>query len=256
MSALLRLLVLLWCSLVLPAQAQPPAKLTVFAAASLQEGMDEVAALWTRRSGQRVVVSYAGSPALARQIEQGAPADVFVSADVDWMDALQRQRRIVARTRFELAGNRLVLVAPASSRQPALALSTRTPLARLLGPQGRLAVADTATVPAGRYVRQALQHLGLWPQVEDRLAESDSVRMALAYVARGEAPLGIVYATDAKAEPRVRVLAVFAASMHAPIRYPVAAVGDRGATRSAGFLAFLRGAEARAVFLRHGFTAP
>jgi molybdate transport system substrate-binding protein len=236
------------------ARAEAPQRLTVFAAASLQESLDAAAKLWTGRSGQPVVVSYAGSSALARQIEQGAPADVFVSADREWMDHLQERGLIDPATRSLLARNRLVLVAPSSS---STAVSLRPgELRAALGSDGRLALAETAAVPAGHYARQALQSLGLWAEVQDRLAESDNVRAALAYVARGEAPLGIVYATDAKAEPKVRVLARIPPEHHAPILYPIARLAAADAAHADGFLRFLAGPEARAVFADAGFEAP
>lgn len=246
------LLALTLCAL--PARAAVPQRLTVFAAASLQESLDAAAKLWTGRSGQPVVVSYAGSSALARQIEQGAPADVFVSADLAWMDHLQERGLIDPATRSLLARNRLVLVAPSSS---AAAVSLRAgELRAALGTDGRLALAQTAGVPAGRYARQALQSLGLWNEVRDRLAESDNVRAALAYVARGEAPLGIVYATDAQAEAKVRVLARIPPEHHEPIVYPMARVASADAAHADGFLHFLAGPEARAVFARAGFETP
>lgn len=245
----------LWGAPTAAAPAAPAREpILVFAAASLQGSLDEVAAAWTRRSGQSVKISYAGSAALARQLAQGAPADVFVSADAQWMDTLQAQGTIDPASRFDLVGNRLVLVAPADGGPRAVAL-TRRGLADALG-DGRLAMAETTAVPAGRYGRAALTALGLWPAVAGRLAESDNVRGALAFVARGEAPLGIVYATDARAEPRVRAVATFPARTHAPIVYPVARVRTAEARRSAGFLAYLRGPEARAAFARAGFAVP
>lgn len=237
------------------AMAKPaPEPILVFAAASLQGSLDDVAAAWTRRSGQAVKISYAGSSALAKQIAQDAPADVFVSADEQWMDTLQTQGAIDPATRFDLVGNRLVLVAPAEGGPRTVALTARG-LAGALG-DGRLAMAETTTVPAGRYGRAALTTLDLWTTVSPHLAESDNVRGALAFVARGEAPLGIVYATDARAEPRVRVVATFPARTHPRIVYPAARVRVADARRSTGFLAWLRGREAQAAFARAGFTAP
>lgn len=236
------------------AHQSAPEPILVFAAASLQGSLDDVATAWTKRSGQQVKISYAGSAALAKQIAQGAPADVFVSADEQSMDTLQAQGAIDPATRFDLVGNRLVLVAPADGGPRAVAL-TRRGVADALG-GGRLAMAETTTVPAGRYGRAALTTLDLWTTVSAQLAESDNVRGALAFVARGEAPLGIVYATDAKAEPRVRVVATFPARTHPRIVYPAARVRAADARRSAGFLAFLHGREAQAAFARAGFTAP
>ena len=254
-ALLLSFLALLGASAAVAAPARPaPEPILVFAAASLQGSLDEVAAAWTKRSGQAVKISYAGSAALAKQIAQGAPADVFVSADAQSMDTLQTQDAIDPATRFDLVGNRLVLVAQVDGGPRAVALTKRG-MADALG-SGRLAMAETTTVPAGRYGRAALTTLDLWTTVSAHLAESDNVRGALAFVARGEAPLGIVYATDAKAEPRVRVVATFPARAHPRIVYPAARVRAADARRSAGFLAFLRGREARAAFARAGFTTP
>ena len=228
--------------------------LLVFAAASLQESMDEAGAAWQARTGQRVRVSYAGSAALARQLERGAPVDIFVSADAAWMDYLQERGLVDASTRFDLARNALVLVAPREGAKP-VALEPAA-LSAALGPRGRLALGDTGSVPAGRYARQSLQALGLWRGLEGRLAETDSVRGALAFVARGEAPLGIVYATDARVEPRVRVVAEFPAGSHEPVRHPVARASAAAPASSAGFLAFLQGGHVREIMRRHGFDAP
>jgi molybdate transport system substrate-binding protein len=236
------------------APAPTPAAITVFAAASLKESLDAAAAAWTRQSGQKIVLSYAASSALARQIEQRAPADVFISADGEWMDYLQLRRLIDADSRFTLVGNRLVLIAPAGSKVRRVPLKF-APLRKALG-DGRLAVAETGSVPAGMYAKQSLLKLGLWNTVAGQLAQADNVRAAMAFVALGEAPLGIVYATDARAEPRVRVVAIFDDASHDPILYPAArtAHGDAAATR--GFLAFLRGATARAIFRNAGFRLP
>lgn len=238
------------------AQASVPARedLLVFAAASLQEVMDEAGQHWQARSGQRVRVSYAGSAALARQIERGAPADVFVSADQAWMDYLQARGLVDAASRFDFAANSLVLVAPRGSVDT-LPLDAAA-LTATLGARGRLALAETANVPAGRYAAQALASQGLWAAVEDRLAEADSVRTALAFVARGEAPLGVVYATDARVEPRVVVVARFPAGSHDPVRYPAARVLAAPSERSRDFLAFLRGDQVRSRLRAHGFELP
>lgn len=229
-------------------------ELLVFAAASLQEAMDEAGAAWQSRSGQRVRVSYAGSAALARQVERGAPVDVFVSADAAWMDYLQARGLVDPESRFDLAGNALVLVAP-RDRTGDVALEPAA-LAAALGPRGRLVLADTGSVPAGRYARQSLASLGLWQGLQERIAETDSVRGALAFVARGEAPLGIVYATDARVEPRVVVVARLPPGSHEAVRYPVARVRAAPAGRSAGFLAFLQGEQVRDALRARGFLAP
>ncbi len=239
---------------VLSRAAAPPA-ITVFAAASLKESLDAVAAAWTRRSSQKVVVSYAASSALAQQIKQGAPADVFISADHEWMDELAERRQIDADTRFDLVGNRLVLIVPASSTLKSVRLDRAESVRQALG-DGRLALAETVSVPAGRYARQALSKLGLWDLLSARLAQGDNVRAAMAFVARGEAALGIVYATDAKAEAKVRVVAIFPQASHDRIIYPVARVGAADARSSEGFLAFLKSADAWAIFSRAGFSSP
>ncbi|CAN5345944.1 molybdate ABC transporter substrate-binding protein [soil metagenome] len=241
-----------------PGVAQTSAPLTVFAAASLKESLDAAAADWSARSGQRVVVSYAASSALARQIERGAPADIFISADADWMDYLAQRNAVDAASRFDLAGNTLVLVAPTAGGATQVALDAAS-LTRALdagGKGARMAVAEMSGVPAGRYAKQSLQALGLWTTVSDHLAPADNVRAVLAFVARGEAPLGIVYVTDARAEPRVQVVAHFPDNSHARIVYPAARVAAAPAERSAGFLAYLRSQRARAIFLRFGFSAP
>ena len=237
------------------AHATPQPALTVFAAASLQESLDLVVAAWKRQSGQKVVVAYAASSALARQIEAGAPAHVFISADREWMEYLRTRKLVADDSGFDLAGNRLVLIVPVSSALESIALDQPAAWLQALADQ-RLAVAETASVPAGRYARQALTALGVWDVLVPRLAQADNVRAAMAFVARGEAPLGIVYATDAAAEPRVRVLAEFAAASHDSIVYPVAAVAaaERGA--SAAFMRFLREDEALAIFARAGFSRP
>jgi len=222
----------------------------VFAAASLKTALDDIAEAYRRETGKVVRVSYAGTSALARQVEQGAPADVFVSADRDWMDYLA-QRGLVTNPR-ELLMNRLVLVAPATS-QVEFQLGPGAPLAEALG-DGRLAVANVDSVPAGRYAKVALDSLGLWPQMAKRLVQSNDVRAALRLVTRGEAPLGIVYATDAHAEPRVRVVAMFDQGTHPAILYMAAVVSESSNPDAAAFLQFLGTSPARRVFEREGFT--
>ena len=238
------------------ASGREPGKITVFAAASLKESLDALGARWKQRGGQEVVIAYAASSALAKQIEQRAPADVFISADREWMDFLQARGLVVASSRFELAGNRLVVVAPATSRLATLSLASPQPMRAALGRDGRLAVAETVAVPAGRYAREALEQRGLWRAVETRLAQADNVRAAMAFVARGEAPLGIVYFTDARAEPNVRVVATFDPRDHDPIVYPAARVSGSRAVQADKFLAFLRSREARGVLRQAGFTMP
>lgn len=221
--------------------------LTVFAAVSLKDALDEQ----VQRYGRPVRVAYGASSTLARQIEQAAPAQLFISADAEWMDYLQARRLIEAPSRVNLLSNRLVLVAPAAAAV-AIDIGPGMPLARFLG-TGRLALADPDHVPAGKYARAALQSLGVWGSVAARVARSENVRAALALVARGEAPLGIVYRTDALVEKRVRIVGEFPATSHPPIVYPAARVaGDRTAA-APQFLAFLGSAQARPVWEKHGF---
>lgn len=229
------------------------APLTVFAAASLKESLDEAAHAFEARTGTPVRVSYAASSALARQIAQGAPADVVLSADRDWMDHLDRRRLLRAGTRRDLLGNALVLVSRRGARIPPVSLSRPASLHAALG-DGRLALAFTASAPAGRYAKSALQSLGAWPALRPRVVEAENVRAALLLVARGEARLGIVYATDARAEPRVRVLATFPARSHPPIVYPVAVTASSRHRAAAGFAAWLATPTAGAIFRRHGFA--
>jgi molybdate transport system substrate-binding protein len=232
------------------ARAADPAALTVFAAASLKESLDEAAAAYTKATGTPVRVSYGASSALARQIGQGAPAQVFASADREWMDYLQQRNLIDAGSRRDLLGNQLVLVAPQAGAAK-VDLAKPGSIAAALG-AGRLAIGQTATVPAGKYARASLESLGQWASLKPRLAESESVRAALMLVARGETPLGIVYASDAKAEPRVRVVATFPIGSHPPIVYPVAALRDAPSS-ARDFARWLSTPVARALFERHGF---
>lgn len=230
------------------AQTRPP---VVLAAASLQESLTAAAQRWAARGHPKPVLSFAASSALARQVEAGAPADLFVSADEDWMNYLAQRRLIQPRTRVSFLTNGLVLVGPAASRVR-LSIGPRFPLAAALG-QGRLAMADPAAVPAGKYGKEALARLGVWVSVEPRIAAAENVRAALALVARGEAPLGIVYATDARAAPGVRVIGTFPASSHAPISYPLAALTNSRNPEAEGFRRFLVSPEGKAVFRGFGF---
>lgn len=233
--------------------AEPAPPLTVFAAASLKESMDEATATYEKSSGQAVRVSYGGSSALARQIEQGAPADVFISADLDWMDALQKQGLVDTATRHDLLGNTLVLIAPSTSQAKAPMLKSGTNLLPLLG-DGRISLALTDSVPAGKYAKAAFTSLGMWKALQPRAAEAENVRAALLLVARGEAPLGVVYGSDAKAEPRVRVLATFPADSHPSIVYPVAKLKASKHPQAAAFVRWLQTADATAIFRKYGFT--
>ncbi len=239
---------------VFAAKPEPAPPLTVFAAASLKESLDEAAAAYQSASGQSVRVSYAASSALARQIEQGAPADVFVSADRDWMDYLQQRNLIDASSRRDLLGNTLVLIAPKASAAKPVVLKSGVDLRSLLG-DGRIALALTASVPAGKYAKAALTSLGAWDSLQNKVAEGENVRAALMLVAREETPLGIVYGSDAKAEPGVRVLATFPADTHPPIMYPVARIAASKHAQAGAFVRWLATPAAAAIFRRHGFTA-
>lgn len=225
--------------------------LIVFAAASLTDSLQKISDAYTKASGRRIKLSFAASSALARQIEAGARADVFFSADQEWMDYLDQKRLIDSTTRADVLGNRLVLIAPADSTTTVELTRPATVLAAL-DQKGRLATGDPDSVPAGKYAKAALTSLGFWKDLEPRLARAENVRVALSYVARGETPLGVVYATDAAVEPRVRVVAVFPSYTHPPITYPVAATRTAQAA-AAKYLAFLRGVEARAMFEGAGF---
>lgn len=225
----------------------------VLAAASLQEAMTAAADSWTAQGHARPVLSFAASPALARQVESGAPADLFLSADSAWMDYLAERQLLRPRSRAVLAGNRLVLVAPPGSRTQ-LKPHAGFPLAAALG-KGRLAMADPDTVPAGRYGRAALVALGTWPAVSGRIARAENVRAALALVERGAAPLGLVYATDARASRRVRVVGWFPVSSHPPIHYEVAVLRRSGSRDAAAFRQFLLSRQGQAILARHGFIA-
>ncbi len=248
----MRLLALLIAILLAgPAAAQE--KLTIFAAASLRNALDEADAAFTKQSGKGVTASYAASSALAKQIEQGAPAEVFLSADIQWMDYLSERKLIAPQTRADLLGNELVLIADKDSKIDHVDIGPGFDLAKLAG-SGRIAVADVRAVPAGLYAKAALEKLGAWQAVQGKLAQADNVRAALSYVARGEAPLGIVYATDAKIEPSVKIVGTFPANSHPPIVYPLAAVAGRASGGVKKYLQFLWGAEARRIFEKYGFV--
>jgi molybdate transport system substrate-binding protein len=227
--------------------------LLVFGAASLTDVLQEIGAAYTRDTGQQVKFSFASSSALARQIESGARVDAFVSADLEWMDYLQSRNLIEAATRRNVAGNRLVLVAPRDSKIELKLVPTVRLATALQG--GRLATGDPDTVPVGRYARSALTSLGIWNEMADRLVRADNVRSALAFVGRGETPLGIVYETDATADKRVRVVDVFPTDSHLPITYPVATttVARAGADQ---FVDYLFGNAAQASFRKYGFQPP
>ena len=228
------------------------ADVTVFAAASLKEAMDEQARQFQSSTGNKVVVSYGASNALARQIESGAPADAFISADLDWMDYLDRRHLLMAGTRFNLLRNSLVLVAPASSKST-LKIGPGFGLAQALG-QDKLAMANPDSVPAGRYGKSALEKLGIWAGVEKQVARAENVRAALALVSRGEAPFGIVYSTDALSDQGVRVLDAFPPDSYPPIVYPAAITATSKSAAVKLLLDFLRSSAARPVWERYGFA--
>jgi len=235
-----------------PAIAGPPRTApVVLAAASLQEALGAAADAWAKAGHPRPVLSFAASSAAARQVRAGAPADLFVSADQEWMDVVGRAGLLVPGTRADVAGNRLVVV---GRRDQALQLRRAT-LARTLG-SGPLAMADPDAVPAGRYGRAALERMGAWHAVAGRVVRAESVRAALALVERGAAPYGIVYATDARASSRVRVAGVFPPASHAPIRYPVARLRSGRSAEAEGFRRFLLNPRGQAILARFGFTRP
>jgi molybdate transport system substrate-binding protein len=234
------------------AQAQTK-DLVIFAAASMKNALDEAAANWVKESGKPAPkISYAASNTLAKQLENGAPADLFVSADLDWMDYAAGKNLIKPDTRVSLLANRIALIAPSDSTATAT-LAPGVDLAATLG-AGRLAMANVDSVPAGKYGKAALEKLGGWDKVKDKVAQADNVRAALLLVSRGEAPLGIVYATDAAADPKVKVIATFPEDSHPPIIYPVAVTKDSTNPDAAAFLTFLRGNGAKGSFEKQGFT--
>jgi molybdate transport system substrate-binding protein len=234
-----------------PARAQQD-PVTVFAAASLQDALKDIANKFTAETKLTVRFSFAASSALIKQIEQGAPADLFASADLDWMDYAQTKNLIQPQTRVDLLGNKLVVIAPADAAPPHFALTAESFL-QAIG-TSRLATGEVRSVPVGRYAKAALEKLGFWNAIEPRLAQTESVRAALVLVARGEAALGIVYATDANADPRVKVVAEFPADTHPPIVYPFALTVSARGDAPARFLAYLRGPEARQSFEAQGFA--
>lgn len=235
----------------MPAHAQDNAVL-VFAAASMKESLDNVDAAFTKARGIKVTASYAASSALMKQIEGGAPADVFISADVNWMDYGSKNKLIKDDTRVNLLGNKLVLIAARDSSQGPVTIGPGFDIAKLAG-DGRVATGDVRAVPVGLYAKTALEKLGVWGAAEPKMAMTENVRVALTLVARGEAKLGIVYATDAKVEPGVKVIGTFPDDSHAPIIYPVAATKE-AKLQATQYLDFLRSAAAKAIFESYGFT--
>jgi molybdate transport system substrate-binding protein len=227
--------------------------LVIFAAASLKNALDEIASSWAKDSGKPMPkISYAASSALAKQLEQGAPADLFISADLDWMDYVAKKDLIKADTRVNLLGNKIVLIAPKDSKTT-VEVKQGFDLAKALA-GGKLAMGNVDAVPAGKYGKAALEKLGAWDGVKDKVAQAESVRAALLLVARGEAPLGIVYATDAAAEPNVKIVGSFPEDSHPPIIYPAAVTKDAKSADAKPFLDYLKTIQARPAFEKQGFT--
>ncbi|WP_054687982.1 molybdate ABC transporter substrate-binding protein [Pantoea stewartii] len=238
-------------SLAVPALAAD--KITVFAAASLTNALNEIAAHYKKTHGTEVVSSFASSSVLARQIEQGAPADLFISADQQWMDDAVAKKSMIDTTRYTLLGNDLVLIAPRSENARPVTINDKTDWKRLLKGE-RLAVGDPDHVPAGIYAKEALEKLGAWSSLSPVLARANNVRAALALVERNETPYGIVYGSDAVASQKVQVVGTFPEDSHKPVEYPVAIVKDRDNAAVKAFYNYLKGPEAAAVFTQYGFT--
>jgi len=227
--------------------------MVIFAAASLKNALDEIATGWSKESSKPMPkISYASSSALAKQMEQGAPADLFISADLDWMDYVAKKDLIKADTRVNLLGNKIVLIAPKDSKAT-VDVKQGMDLAKVLA-GGKLAMGNVDAVPAGKYGKAALEKLGAWDGVKDKIAQAENVRAALLLVSRGEAALGIVYSTDAAAEPNVKVIGTFPADSHPPIIYPAAVTKDAKSADAKPFLDYLRGAKARPAFEKQGFA--
>jgi molybdate transport system substrate-binding protein len=239
-----------------PAQAQAQAgaqggDLIVFAAASLKNALDAVNAQWQKETGKSAKISYAASSALAKQMEQGAPAQMFVSADLDWMDYVEKKGLIKPETRSNLLGNRIVLIAPKDQAAP-VDIKPGFDLAKVID-DGRLAMANVDSVPAGKYGKAALEKLGVWASVSGRVAQAENVRAALLLVSRGEAPAGIVYQTDAASDPSVTIIGAFPEDTHPPIIYP-AALTTSASADAAAFLAHIKSHKAKPLFEAQGFT--
>jgi molybdate transport system substrate-binding protein len=243
--------VILWGAAFSPASAEDKT-LTIFAAASMKNALDDIDAGFTARTGVKVSASYAASSTLAKQIEQGAPADIFVSADADWMDYAASRKNINEPTRVNLLGNSIVLIAPKDSSIDNVTVGHGFDLAKLAG-DGKIATGDVKSVPAGKYAKAALEKLGAWTAAEPKFAMAESVRAALTLVARGEAVLGIVYSTDAKVEPGVKIVGTFPADSHPPIIYPVAATSTAKPV-AREYLEYLRSSAAKAVLEKYGFN--
>jgi molybdate transport system substrate-binding protein len=236
-----------------PAAYAQSGGLVIFAAASLKNALDDIAGAWATETGKPTPrISYAASSALAKQLEQGAPADLFISADTDWMDYVEKKDAIQKNTRFNLLGNKIVLIAPRDSKTT-VAVRQGFDLAKALA-GGKLAMANVDAVPAGKYGKAALEKLGAWDGVKDKIAQAENVRAALLLVARGEAPLGIVYATDAAAEPNVRIIGEFPTASHPPIIYPAALTNAPKSPDAKAFLEMLKSSKARPAFEKQGFS--
>jgi molybdate transport system substrate-binding protein len=248
-------LVVLCGSTYAPALAQDKAQdktIVVFAAASMKNALDDIDTAFTAKTGIKVSASYAASSTLAKQIEQGAPADVFVSADTDWMDYAVAKKNINEASRVNLLGNSIVLIAPKDSKADNVAIGPGFDLAKLAG-DGKIATGDVKAVPVGKYAKAALEKLGAWQAAEPKFAMAESVRAALTLVARGEATLGIVYSTDAKVEPGVKIVGTFPADTHPPIIYPVAAT-TTAKPEANDYLSYLKSQAAKTVLEKYGFV--
>jgi molybdate transport system substrate-binding protein len=241
------------CAMTTTQPAHAMEKLSVFAAASLRNALDEINATFRKASGITVVASYAATSALVKQIEQGAPADIFMSADLNWMDYAVEHKLVKPDTRMNLLGNRLVLIAPKDATLDHIDIKAGFDLGKLAG-DGRIAVADVKAVPAGRYAQAALEKLGAWKAAKPKLAMAENVRATLAFVARNETPVGIVYETDAKVEPKVKIVGIFPEDSHPPITYPMAATADTKNPQVTRYLHFLRSSTAKAIFEKYGFS--
>jgi molybdate transport system substrate-binding protein len=235
-----------------PAAATSAKTLTAFAAASMKNALDDVNNAYAAKSGNKITASYAASSALAKQLEQGAPADVFISADTAWMDYAIQKKSVNAATRIDLLGNSIVLIAPKDSKITHVDIKQGFDLAKLAG-DGRITTGDVKAVPVGKYAKAALEKLGAWQAVEPKMAMAENVRAALALVSRGEAVLGIVYSTDAKVDPGVKIVGTFPADSHPPIIYPVAATST-AKDGTSDYLSFLKSSAAKATFEKYGFS--
>ncbi|MFM9846306.1 MAG: molybdate ABC transporter substrate-binding protein [Hyphomicrobiaceae bacterium] len=246
-------MLLTWSAIQPPATAQnAPGDLVIFAAASLKNALDAANAQWQKETGKTAKISYAASSALAKQIEQGAPAQMFISADLDWMDYLAGKNLIKADTRSNFLGNRIVLAASIDKAQP-IEIKPGFDLAKVLG-DGRLSMANVVSVPAGKYGKAALEKLGAWGGVSGKIAQAENVRAALLLVSRGEAPAGIVYQTDAASDPSVAIIGTFPVDSHPPIIYPIALTANAEHPDATAFLAYLKSAKAKPFFEAQGFT--